>query len=179
MASTFHHKSRRPRSRGDPYAVSSRWGTVGETFCNYKSRWLWVPAFAGTTGGEMRLRHSGRCFVLPRPALRGERVGVSDYLRCQVALAYCARASRAFALRRTSSLWARAIRTTIFSFPAASNLSRNSARVLSYLAAIAATRNRIERTLARPPRMDRLPWRLPLSSASGARPTSLAMALLE
>src|SRR6202165_4686613 len=103
----------------------------------------------------------------------------SDYLRCQVALAYWARASRAFALRRTSSLWARAIRTTIFSFPAASNLSRNSARVLSYLAAIAATRNRIERTLARPPRMDRLPWRLPLSSASGARPTSLAMALLE
>src|SRR6202790_1810850 len=76
MASTFPHKSRRPRACGDPYAVSSRWGTVGETFCNYQSRWLWVPAFAGTTGGEMRLRHSGRCFVLPRPALRGERVGV-------------------------------------------------------------------------------------------------------
>src|ERR1700719_1561512 len=70
MASTFHHKSRRPRARGDPYAVSSRCGTVGETFCNYQSRWLWVPAFAGTTRGEMRLR-PGRCFVLPRPALRG------------------------------------------------------------------------------------------------------------
>ena len=51
-----------------------------------------------------------------------------DYLRCQVALAYWARASRAFALRRTSSLWARAIRTTIFSFPAAINLARKSAR---------------------------------------------------
>jgi hypothetical protein len=36
-----------------------------------------------------------------------------------------------------------------------------------------------DRTLARPPRIDRLPWRLPLSSAIGARPASLAMALLE
>src|SRR6202047_2642728 len=53
---------RRPRARGDPYAVPSRWGTVGETFCNYQSRWLWVPAFAGTTRGEMRLR-PGRWFV--------------------------------------------------------------------------------------------------------------------
>src|ERR1700694_2624252 len=121
----------------------------------------------------------GRRFAPTRAPSHPLPQGESDYLRCQVALAYWARASRAFALRRTSSLWARAIRTTIFSFPAASNLSRNSARVLSYLAAIAATRNRIERTLARPPRMDRLPWRLPLSSASGARPTSLAMALLE
>src|SRR5260370_12231082 len=121
----------------------------------------------------------------PRPACgeRSDRIGdairVSDYLKSQVALAYWARASRAFALRRTSSLWARAIRTTILGFPAASNLSRKAARVLSYLAAIPATRKRIERTLARPPRIDRLPCRLPLSSAIGARPASLAMALLE
>src|SRR5713226_9330744 len=113
--------------------------------------------------------------------LRGEVAErrVSDYLKSQVALAYWARASRAFALRRTSSLWARAIRTAILCFPAASNLSRKAARDLSYLAAVLATRKRIERTLARPPRMDRFPFRLPLSSAIGARPASLAMALLE
>jgi tripartite-type tricarboxylate transporter receptor subunit TctC len=36
----------RPRESGDPYAVSSLCGTAGETS---KARWLWVPAFAGTT----------------------------------------------------------------------------------------------------------------------------------
>src|SRR6266568_453126 len=39
---------RRPGEGRDPYAVSSDGGTVGETFCNYEGRWLWVPAFAGT-----------------------------------------------------------------------------------------------------------------------------------
>src|SRR5205807_10607364 len=37
---------RRPREGGDPYAVSSPCGTAGETS---NVRWLWVPAFAGTT----------------------------------------------------------------------------------------------------------------------------------
>src|SRR5258708_33256611 len=64
-----------------------------------------------------------------------KRRRVSDYLKSQVALAYWARASRAFALRRPSSLWARAILTAILCFPAASNLSRQAARGLSYLAA--------------------------------------------
>src|SRR3954469_5577006 len=105
----------------------------------------------------------------PPPRLRGEG-GVSDYLDCQVALAYSARASRAFALSLTRSLRAKAMRTTIFSLPALSSLSRNSPRLLSYRAAMAATRKRIERTPARPPRVDRLPFRLPLSLAIGARP---------
>src|SRR5258706_5338123 len=39
---------RRPES-GDPYSVSSRFGTVAEAFCHHERRWLWVPAFAGTT----------------------------------------------------------------------------------------------------------------------------------
>src|ERR1700737_97981 len=59
------------------------------------------------------------------------RVGVSDYLRSQVALAYAARASRAFALSLTSSLRASAMRITIFSFPLARNLSRNAPRLWS------------------------------------------------
>src|SRR5258708_38571818 len=45
--------TRRPRARGDPYAVSSRCRTVADTLRNHKGRWLWGPAFAGTTRGEM------------------------------------------------------------------------------------------------------------------------------
>src|SRR5437868_5798714 len=45
--------TRRPRAGGDPYAVPLRWGTVSDIFCNNKGRWLWVPAFAGTTRGEL------------------------------------------------------------------------------------------------------------------------------
>jgi tripartite-type tricarboxylate transporter receptor subunit TctC len=37
---------RRPREGGDPYAVSLHCGETGTTS---KARWLWVPAFAGTT----------------------------------------------------------------------------------------------------------------------------------
>jgi hypothetical protein len=33
----------------DPYAAAVVWGTLGDAFRNNKSRWLWVPAFAGTT----------------------------------------------------------------------------------------------------------------------------------
>src|SRR6266436_5891305 len=79
----------------------------------------------------VRLRDLSQRALLPRPALRGERVGVSDYLGSQAALAYSARASRALALRRTSNLPASAIRMTIFSFLAATNLARNSPRLWS------------------------------------------------
>src|SRR6202035_5976076 len=40
---------RRPRERGDPYAAAPRFGTVANGFSSNKLRWLWVPAFAGTT----------------------------------------------------------------------------------------------------------------------------------
>src|SRR5262245_23173435 len=36
----------RPREGGDPYAVSWQCGTADDEL---KPRWLWVPAFAGTT----------------------------------------------------------------------------------------------------------------------------------
>src|ERR1700682_602275 len=128
----------------------------------------------------MGTRH--RELDLTSPTGRGRialAIRVSDYLRSQVALAYAARASRAFALSLTSSLRASAMRITIFSFPLARNLSRDAPRLWSKRAAVAATRNRIERTPERPPRTGRLPLRLPLSLAIGATPTSLAMAVLE
>src|SRR5260370_35251035 len=40
---------RRPRERGDPYGADLRLGDVVEAFCSPDRRWLWVPAFAGTT----------------------------------------------------------------------------------------------------------------------------------
>src|SRR5689334_16765305 len=40
---------RRPRERGDPYAVSPRSGTASKTFFHHSRRGVWVPAFAGTT----------------------------------------------------------------------------------------------------------------------------------
>src|SRR3984885_577369 len=128
---------------------------------------------------EIRSMRKGNGSELPLPLwtetseARSWRVGVSDYLGSQVALAYAARASRAFALRRTSSLRASAMRMTIFSFPLATSLARKPARLLSYLEAISATRNRIEHTLLRPPRTVLLPSLLPLLLAIGATPTSL------
>src|SRR5205823_2084897 len=129
------------------------------------------------TSSQCRRSRSGLAANLAPLAGRGriassDAIRVSDYLDCQVALAYSARASRAFALSLTRSLRAKAMRTTIFCLPALSSLSRNSPRLLSYRAAMAATRKRIERTPARPPRVDRLPFRLPLSLAIGARPAS-------
>src|SRR5262245_58820355 len=41
----------RPRASGDPYAVSSRCGTGCSKL---KCRWLWFPAFAGTTWRLLR-----------------------------------------------------------------------------------------------------------------------------
>jgi hypothetical protein len=40
--------AKRSASR-DPYAAASRFGTVANAFCSNARRWLWVPAFAGTT----------------------------------------------------------------------------------------------------------------------------------
>ena len=40
---------RRPGESRDPYAVPFVFGTLVDTFRNHKRRWLWVPAFAGTT----------------------------------------------------------------------------------------------------------------------------------
>src|ERR1700722_5006040 len=67
--------------------------------------------------------------VCERTNLKEALRRVSDYLVCQVALAYWARASRAFALSLTRSLRASAMRMTIFSLPALSSRSRNSPRL--------------------------------------------------
>ena len=40
---------RRPRERGDPYAAAPVGSKVVDAFRNHRGRWLWVPAFAGTT----------------------------------------------------------------------------------------------------------------------------------
>jgi general secretion pathway protein H len=45
-----HADGRRPGVRRDPYAACSRFGTVADAFCRHRSRGLWVPAYAGTTG---------------------------------------------------------------------------------------------------------------------------------
>src|SRR5882757_7515058 len=59
---------RRPRESGDPYSVSSRFGTVAEAFCHHERRWLWVPAFAGTTssfaGTSQQRKEQLICLVL-------------------------------------------------------------------------------------------------------------------
>src|SRR5881396_198321 len=44
----------RPCERRDPYRMISVVGTMGETFRHHDRRWLWVPAFAGTTGERAR-----------------------------------------------------------------------------------------------------------------------------
>ena len=40
---------RRPGECRDPYVVPFVLGTLVDAFRNRKRRWLWVPAFAGTT----------------------------------------------------------------------------------------------------------------------------------
>jgi hypothetical protein len=40
---------RRPCERRDSYAAASRFGTLANGFFSNRRRWLWVPAFAGTT----------------------------------------------------------------------------------------------------------------------------------
>src|ERR1700712_3538969 len=69
---------RRPRERADPsvsaialiaYAAASRMGTMADTFPDHESRWLWVPAFAGTTG-------DGNCADLRRQGRQAGRLHV-------------------------------------------------------------------------------------------------------
>jgi hypothetical protein len=40
---------RRPCDSRDPYAVRSRLRDAANCLCYNRDRWLWVPAFAGTT----------------------------------------------------------------------------------------------------------------------------------
>src|SRR5882672_12794709 len=52
--------ARRPCESRDPYAVPSRCGTESETFHNNERRWLWVPAFAGTTWEDSIVKQQTR-----------------------------------------------------------------------------------------------------------------------
>jgi len=45
-------------------AAASRWAQVADTFHNHEHRWVWVPAFAGTTNGSRRDR-AGVCDLAP------------------------------------------------------------------------------------------------------------------
>ena len=49
----------RPCERRDPYAAASPWGTWLDGLGYYNVLWLWVPAFAGTTGVEGPSRNDG------------------------------------------------------------------------------------------------------------------------
>src|SRR3954453_8713574 len=104
---------------------------------------------------------------------------VSDCLGCQAEDGSWARTSRALALRRTRSLWARAIRITFFGLPARVSRRWKAAKSGLCRRTSAATKNGFERMPRRPPRTERLPLSLPLSRAIGARPASLLTALLE
>jgi len=42
--------ARRPGEGRDPYAAATLCGTLVNGFRNNNRQWLWVPAFAGTTG---------------------------------------------------------------------------------------------------------------------------------
>src|SRR5262245_37764414 len=70
----------RPREGGDPYAVLSPRGTAGEM---QNARWLWVPAFAGTTPRELRspflaLAHQERLRIAGEAADRAQRHMADD-----------------------------------------------------------------------------------------------------
>src|SRR3954469_6501141 len=112
-------------------------------------------------------------------ALLTEYGVVSDCLSCQAEHQSWARTSRALALRRTRSLWARAIRITFFGLPAGLGGRWKAAKWGLCRRTSSATTNRMERMPLRPPRTERLPLSLPLSRAIGARPASLLTALLE
>jgi hypothetical protein len=84
---------RRPRERGGPYAAASRFGKVADGFCSNRLRWLWVPAFAGTTHSvvgscSMNCRNSN--FRQPR--------------HCKYSFAISPRVSREF-LPERRALW--------------------------------------------------------------------------
>jgi len=51
------HILRRPCERRDPYAVPYRFVHDGRDLPSQKRRWLWVPAFAGTTMEDSIFKH--------------------------------------------------------------------------------------------------------------------------
>jgi hypothetical protein len=53
MSVRHEFSTSRPREGGDPYAVCSRFGNVADTLLELGGQGLWVPAFAGTTRGEI------------------------------------------------------------------------------------------------------------------------------
>src|SRR5258708_1287315 len=58
MEQSKNNKSVVPAKRSasrDPYSVIALWGTKADAFQDNQRRWLWVPAFAGTTNGERAL----------------------------------------------------------------------------------------------------------------------------
>jgi hypothetical protein len=68
------HRSCRPCARRDPYAAAVGSGTWGDGFSHNLQRWLWGPAFAGTTCGESVPYRTGRtgaeiCSVLSRSVM--------------------------------------------------------------------------------------------------------------
>src|ERR1700738_5064660 len=60
----FNFSRCRPREGGDPYAAASQLSAVGRRLYNDKRRWLWVPAFAGTTSGVPPSRFKQPKFVI-------------------------------------------------------------------------------------------------------------------
>src|SRR5712664_3660970 len=80
MMSTFHHIDRRPGERRDPYAVSFHFGPVADAFRNREGQGLWVPAFAGTTRGEI-LRERDENYLWSsslHPPCRGVMISISS-----------------------------------------------------------------------------------------------------
>src|SRR5882724_7638234 len=69
----------RPCERRDPYAAAWRLAQWPTTFSSNRLRWLWVPAFAGTTHRRGRRglaqRHDERRFLLRRPPRGLRRLG--------------------------------------------------------------------------------------------------------
>src|SRR5260370_30221174 len=72
----------RPGERRDPYSAASRsWAVEVDTFSNNQRRWLWVPAFAGTTRGKSTVSNLAGDVLLhpvghldqPPPSLLEER----------------------------------------------------------------------------------------------------------
>jgi hypothetical protein len=55
-----HPTHRRSCESRNPYAAASQFGTLADGFCSNRRRWLWVPAFAGTTNGALPVRHCER-----------------------------------------------------------------------------------------------------------------------
>src|SRR6185312_9773947 len=90
------NQPRRPGERRDPYRVISLVGAVAETFRHHARRWLWVPAFAGTTRGETVPGHNFSSRHHPSsPRRRGSSTPGTPCLNRWAAAYWVARSSRA------------------------------------------------------------------------------------